>query len=1544
MIINKHSLGPSKRATLFSQGGSARFESSTQTQYVLTNSDVRFVFEEDPVYGAYLKSFSNNSAGAEYANSTHHMWEILLRESYNKNGEETLRTVYPTADVSIAGPVSIGSGKQRYTFTWDNVQYDYINKSKTARVEVTATIQQETDYVEFGGSITETSGLSLSELSTGSTVLQFKILPISVKATESLAESPVSLAEDDVFLVSSQMGDCTRNPIRNLVAPRFDSEDILFKQFGPDGITQNYKFRPTNETVNNNTRMINLGNPGFATMPLMAFGNRELKQGFLYYAYDVDMTHAKNIIASSDGTRMHMSIADWSDSQYDPNGVGGYWTDGNVSFANTQYTPGWTVRIQPFISSTKWVDWHAPILYKNSVIPDLELSGSVGPSFYSRAQSNTMDISSSEMPYYLTTSSHLTGRRDYVTHASDFYRGIYTGISNNGILPNIIEHHQTANLNAFPPQSPSGETWDWSAFGTGSSGTHAWIVPDYGEVNENFAGPMVEAAASGINSVLYNLFPYQLASGSSLAVDYSGYDLAVKPLASEDVTYGPEVWSNFTQNISTVGVFNETDTNACFGPPITAGPWYTGLQHLIDVSGSWYHDTLGNFFAYGCLAKEHKYRVSGEEVTYSHPRARYSRFFNNRTIDRVNTARDMLTGAEPMSSVGQRGLNELLQASEFPVDSLTKSVPMSIPIGMASRVFTPSSIRTAGDPFRTDLYAEVDAGGLGAIFLGANFTPPYKLAVPMYSMVYEDRTLLCDFSAAVFTNWIDLSGRYFAQGPITGYSSVGVPQYADYEHEDRVANIRQWHYSNFASHFNRLHVFQYPLHSLRFEGEQAVRIFRNGENDIYQDPILSGFVTEEDPEVIFTSSQWSGYLSDMTQLIAIQALEPDYLYHGQIDHPFDEFYTPAASGGITNCSRKNRVAFSEPGTGVIDEAVYHRVRKNRNNNNRTFIMSNWTRDTQNFTGVFDPATYDLNAAYDVYSIDVSDSATRGTKTKIASVGSNASYTFDLTLNPGQVEFYEIQEITSLRTELFTNFVLDYVPVRYSYGVSQFVTSSTSIAYSYSSSTQTSGNSLYVGYQAPATQSIVNNLPQWMEMRQNRDSQGWNLNNAWGSSLEDLVQYTTEQTTDLHLETANEYHRSKIYTVEVVDQDLVAPEFTNLLFNSAFTIPDNSIYSLPAGWTDYNKSAVKLVDGKSLVGGHSVLIEGFGALGQTVELNTKVDQLTASVYIYAPDLDTDVKIIVAAETIDSTNKLFEASITTRSQEWRRLVLPMSIKDEIYRLQFTVVSNSAGKVYLNCPQLELNDSATNWTRGVADTFFFYPDAVQLNAVEVRSQDGKAIPVFPIATEFEFINAGIPTRVEPYYKKADSTTAFASPAYGRKVSFHNEIFPVAWEVQDNKIAERAIFPTPYDVFGKYETRNVRYKSDGRIITELDSELETTLIHSTVRQDYIFALCTEQRRGKSQTTVKIIRPESPNSNYMEVMRDFKLDLNLEQIVTLDQVSEVPTSIGFDAEDSTIMVVNTNLGRRFLFKLYFDYYYYSVNLGRIYTLEQYGSAGVQIL
>ena len=301
----------------------------------------------------------------------------------------------------------------------------------------------------------------------------------------------------------------------------------------------------------------------------------------------------------------------------------------------------------------------------------------------------------------------------------------------------------------------------------------------------------------------------------------------------------------------------------------------------------------------------------------------------------------------------------------------------------------------------------------------------------------------------------------------------------------------------------------------------------------------------------------------------------------------------------------------------------------------------------------------------------------------------------------------------------TDIKFNYLPVRYSYETRAMAQSVLAIAYAYSSEASTTFQPRNVGFDAPATQSILNNLPQWMYMRQKKDSNGWKLVNSWGQNFELLVETVQSLVANKYLVTADVSERSTVHSIQISDPELLKiKEFKNLLFNSSFCIRGPVRTGMPSGWSRYskqNKNNVFSIPDRPFLCPYTMVIKGAGVFGQMVNLdNRSVKDLTASIYCFSNSEVTDIKLILICEMEDAKSKFVQSYETFGLNNWRRIECTLPANGRVFRAYMIVHSNTATPVYFNAPKLEVSSRATPWCKSTEDVLPYVPGSSNFSQV--------------------------------------------------------------------------------------------------------------------------------------------------------------------------------------------------------------------------------------
>lgn len=1566
MIVPKKSVG-GRKTGIFSNEKALKAKVNGPVKYwVLANDKVSFTFAEDHLTGVRLDSWKHTDSSTTFYNESRNLWTINVIYDYFKNtnpptGSASVNVNHYNLHPRIVNfdstvpifPETIENGK-KFTFSWENVEFDKKNVENKCRVFVIATLLDNAEHLDIKiemsaqpGAFSYTPELLQNFNSACITSIQFPTISLRKNDDENV---------NNRFILSTPVayGYTYFNPFKYLRTPRYLEESFQYTHLGQRAYAAGFPGEP-NATL----QRFNYGSPGGFEIPAIVFGNKDTKDGTLIYALDQEGTNPKGFQFYFDDKNLHIKTYHMSDYQVDPYGLGGYINNTPGQNYSIENKPTWTFRIRPFKSASIWLDWYGFDLYRKEAVPEQESYGWMGKSFYQRYQEADITKPAAEMPMVMNVFGYSTGTLDNLQNSISFYKDLYRTSVNPNIEGDILFpiYYTPGYINAAPqritdPANPAGAYYGWYPWahqgtGVGKVGPELFVSPDYTGINNFHTGAFKAIAEAGDLIYSYNLFPFVISTGSNWTKTYSGIDLCVKVLGRESDTYTNAEYANWAYNGASPGVFGN-DFVSCLGVDLV----YDKYLQLTDVLGAtgmgFYHDTVG-IFGRGCYAKEHKHYdpASSSFVTKTHPRGGFSKYFNDRQRDLVKDHIDRHAAAftESFGETIKTGDFIFKQGAEFATDVMLKDLPVSLtyePLGPIYNLFFNDVFNPRPDVV-LNLYAglEVDTDPSlasllvtlgGQRFWSSFIKPPNWIQrCPAFQIALSDRCIWDEWVAVHHTNAFS---TFFKRGPITGYGQYGLVLKAPVTDEYQATNwssftAQTWPYTNRLSTW---HV------------DNQVEFFR---------PDLSGVVNDE--YSAFTGI-WSGYLENFTKKqLRIQAYNPDYIYHGSLQHPLDFFSSnivdePTESRLLRRCANPNTgnpFAISS----TVD-AVQHIVRKHRNENNYLIVAGNWFSGTSTFNGSFDPLTYNISNGYQVYALEL-NASNHGTKTLVAVRSAGEPFTFTSTLNEYDYVAYEIEtNATELDPDIFGDLKTSYAPIRYSYDLLSLSTTDTTFAYSYGTSKYNEIFAVQAGFKSPVTQEILNNLPPWMKMRQSYDSNGWKITNSWGMSLENVIDNIKNKILDFSLVTANTKYLSKLDYIDIDSKEVLEPkEKRNLLFNSSFSIKDVARSKMPAGWTEFSTTKSCHLDYINTISSACSISSNTGKIkvGQQILLdNISVKNATASIYLKSDAATVNVRLHVSVEKMDGTSLSFLAQTSNRSSEWVRLILPIEINAQVYRINYSISTNCSGLVSIGAPQLELG-SITAWTSSIVDFVPYLPSSSIFNSVYVTpiNTANKKISLFNINTETEFLQIGIPTRVEKVAPPQKELAFVPYSNYGRKIDNQRTITDTEFTVFEDKIVERSLGPSIFDFFGKYDVRDIKFFDELEYGTTIDSSLKITPLATAIRGDYLFVACKEETEYGTFRTLKVVRPRTPpkGQTYLESFCDFDLNIKFEDSFDLDQIiDEEVASISFSEIDPSYMVVVTTNNIRYYYKLYFDYYYFNSNKNKIYTIESYGTAKITIL
>lgn len=1551
MITPKNVVGSRRLGTLSNSVRlTPKLDKNLLKKWTLTNDNVSFTFIEDPATGVRLESWTP-AGGDTVFNKSRNLWQLNTIQKYGVSTSQNTTnfntcTVYPSSSNFVQPslfPVQDDYYKT-FTFTWNNISYDVIRPEFTCNVTITVRLPQNGDHLSILFSCTANQTYTLSDLepeeSSVVTAIHFPSIIVEKDEDE-------NVNKDFILATPVAVGYVYYNPFKYLRAPRFQEESFQFNHEAERCYAAGFVGYPLPSLIK-----YNYGSPGGMSIPAIVIGNKSTKNGALIYAMDQDGTNPKGFQWYVDDNNLIIHTYHVSDHMLDPYGIGGY---ANSTPYSTYNTPSWELRIRPFISETSWIDWKGFEIYKEEAVPEQVDNGWLPDSLYNRAQAGVISKATSEFPLILNMNGFMSGSPDNMISSLNFYKDVYVNSINPGVTtePYIPIHYQTIGLN-YQPNRRTGATdpkaiydgwYSWAGSGLASIGPEVYKMPDV-SVNSGHSGIYVQVLENSGLLYHYDVFPFTISSGAAWTIANSGIDLISKELVQENITFTNDDYKTWAYSGSPAGIYSSSFM-ACLSPEVNKEKnKFQGAMHASFRAGV-YHDTLG-IFGRGCFGHKHTYYDGTGLTTITHPRGMFTKYFNDLQVEWMlleNEGRsEALSGLYTDTQINDFNL---ACGSEYPVDVLLNHTPISAiyePLGPILNAFfnkitdpRPDAVYNRFSDIDVDKLSDAEVQAYLSLVPGLTHWaclirfPNWIQRCPAYQIALGDRALFNEWAGVYITNAFD---QFFSGQVITGQGTYG-------QVLGRAKTTGEWAEA-WAAYAGASWPFSNRISAWHLDNQ--IGFIESGLADI-----------ENDEATVFARPEWSTLFNSFSKkLFRIQAYNPDYVYHGSLVHPLETWASPgyASNTAIDTLTviKASITNIEDPYSGHVGiPKVQHTVRKHRDNGNFLIVAGNWHSGLNTFSAQFNPSNYGIENGYQVYSLDV-NSPQHGTRTLLSIKSPGEVYSINSSLSQYEYLVYEIEvNSTTLDNLTFSDLKTDYAPIRYSYGVKQIETSNYTIPYSYDSPYfSTEVIPPIVGERASATQQILNNLPQWTKTRQDTDSNGWKLTNSWGMALENVVKNVTAKIGDAYLVTSDFKQLSKLSYVDVDSKELLENVKRNALFNSGFEIKDISITDLPAGWDKHSLDELKINYKDSNISPaclHSP--NGQLKISQSIILdNIQINTLYSSVYVKCNAQSVNVKLIISIEKIDGTSIMKQCSLSNRSSEWIRLAMPITVDAQVYRINFIISGNCTGDLYISNPQLERN-ALTTWTSSINDFKYYLGYTSLFNSVFAVNTEtaGTKIPLSAIGDEQEFIEIGIPSRVEKITKPVKNLTPYLSTRLGRRVTFLNEIINTEYTIRDSTIVERSL-QNQFDEFARYTLRDLRYYEDLTFGTKEVVKNTIEPVACLTRKDILFIVCKEAFEEKTQYTLKIVRPKvNPNNEgYLEVLADFNLNLNLNTVYGVNQIAEEISDLLISDVDSTYLIISTTNNNRYYYKLYFDYYYFNTLNNRLYTIESYQSSKINII
>jgi len=539
-------------------------------------------------------------------------------------------------------------------------------------------------------------------------------------------------------------------------------------------------------------------------------------------------------------------------------------------------------------------------------------------------------------------------------------------------------------------------------------------------------------------------------------------------------------------------------------------------------------------------------------------------------------------------------------------------------------------------------------------------------------------------------------------------------------------------------------------------------------------------------------------------------------------------------------------------------------------------------------------------------------------------------------------------------------------VVYSYTERDPVITDTTIAYSYTDGS--SDQSRVTGRRVGATQQIMNNLPHWMEMRLKHNSLGQRLTQAWAGNLEGAFEAYNDYRTDEFLATANVYPDVHLGVAEISfsDDRVYEPAFRNILFNSSFSMLAASRLQKPEGWNVSRNvlDALKFSTDHSLFGNRCLFLDGLEGsvdLKQSRDIIIPGGSLALSIYVRTDDngrsttatLDaTEAGIILVVEYNDATVTTYGVGFPENTGgSWHRAALTATLDREVHSVTAMIVNRTDHQFYVDLPLLETGKKPTTWTPSSVDLPIYIESGTrEVTGVQALAdaEDGERvtkIEILPISTEGEFRDIRVPTRIEPFSPQRDPNNT-VNLTLGRQVDFSRNSFPTLWTADSNQILEKSVLTNDRYISVLPADLSMDEFGDLFLDMTLVDNPDSILVKGTVVVDNLLYVVTKEAyAGKTAYYLKFVRIDKNfyEDTFVESLADVELPLELGLKFGLGSTAEEVSRIGICKNIPDCIFIDTDLDRRFYFKLIYDYYFADLSTRKLYCRQNYQATNAHL-
>ena len=413
-----------------------------------------------------------------------------------------------------------------------------------------------------------------------------------------------------------------------------------------------------------------------------------------------------------------------------------------------------------------------------------------------------------------------------------------------------------------------------------------------------------------------------------------------------------------------------------------------------------------------------------------------------------------------------------------------------------------------------------------------------------------------------------------------------------------------------------------------------------------------------------------------------------------------------------------------------------------------------------------------------------------------------------------------------------------------------------------------------------------------------------------------------------------------------------------MYNSSFSMEGIKRLNKPEGWKVSRDSLTDITfrEDESIYGTHSIGLNGNVQLKQSRELHIQGGSVVFSCYVKT-ETDTgdpvadkyepsEAGLVLVLRYADNTVSSLGVGFPKNTKgDWARTALVATVTKELHSYEVMIIKRTTTDYIVDLPMLESGKRVRSWTPSSSDfpkytnTPFKSVTGVQLLIQDVNNASIRKLELQELASEAEFSDINVPTRIIPFAPKRDGSQTVQFNL-GRRVNFHQEIQPTMWSVEGGNIKEASLI-TP-DVFGYTSIVDLFIDQYGE--SYLETPASSTVKAITVVRDLLYAITEETHAGVTGYYLKIVKPHKIHHEdlFFESISDLSIPIQL-NVLGQDAATEDIARIGICQDIPACIFIDTDLDRRFYFKLKYDYYYANFGTRKLFCRESYTDENAQL-